>query len=235
MILEIQFPTFLFLRLFKTTRNGKWSLKKMDNPRFVDEEEIPLVQDEDYDDYNTPNASRVDDTSFIEPAATEATSTLRLNQKVKQDKLAALYRHFVTGNLDLINLHRFKLTTGPKKGATNFEFYNSDRWVPVTKQTVEFFALKTLRHRFSGVNTMKKFLGINRTPPALERLLSPASKLKSELPTDLEMESITPIELSSLVEDIFLLKHEKHHKIPTLICENFLVLTRSYKAYSVNS
>ena len=82
---------------------------------------------------------------------------------------------------------------------------------------------------------MKKFLGIDRTPPALERLLSPASKLKSELPTDLQMESISPIELSSLLEDIFLLKHEKHHKIPTLICENFLVLRRLYKAYSVNS
>ena len=26
----------------------------MDNPRFVGEETIPLVQDEDYDDYNTP-------------------------------------------------------------------------------------------------------------------------------------------------------------------------------------
>ena len=26
----------------------------MDNPRFVDEEPIRLVQDEDYDDYNTP-------------------------------------------------------------------------------------------------------------------------------------------------------------------------------------
>ena len=31
--------------------------------------------------------------SFTEPGTTEATSTLRLNQKVKRDKLAALYRH----------------------------------------------------------------------------------------------------------------------------------------------
>ena len=30
---------------------------KMDNPRFIDEEDIPLIQDEDYDDYNTLNAS----------------------------------------------------------------------------------------------------------------------------------------------------------------------------------
>ena len=57
----------------------------MDNPRFVNEEEMPLVQDENYDNYGTPNTSRVDETSFIEPDATETTSTLRLNQKVKRD------------------------------------------------------------------------------------------------------------------------------------------------------
>ena len=106
----------------------------MDNPRFVDEETIPLVQDEDYDSYGTPNTSRVDETSFTEPDTTEATSTLRLKQKLKRDKLAALYRHLnVTGNLDLINLDRFKLTKDQKKGTTIFEFYNGDRWVPLTK------------------------------------------------------------------------------------------------------
>ena len=93
----------------------------MDYPRFVDEETIPLVQDEDYDDYNTPNTSRIDETSFMEPDGSEATSTLRLNQRVKRDKLAALYRHLnVTGNLDLIDLDRFKLTKDRKKGATIF-------------------------------------------------------------------------------------------------------------------
>ena len=56
--------------------------------------------------------------------------------------------------------------------------------------------------RFGGVNTMKKFLGIDRMPPSLERSLSAASKLKSELPTDLEIESISLEEVSSLVEDI---------------------------------
>ena len=42
----------------------------MDNPRFVDYE--------DYDDWNTPNTSRVDEISFTEPDTTEATLTLRL-------------------------------------------------------------------------------------------------------------------------------------------------------------
>ena len=41
----------LFLRLFKTTKKWKvYTKNKMDNPRFVDEETVPLVQDEDYDD-----------------------------------------------------------------------------------------------------------------------------------------------------------------------------------------
>ena len=75
----------------------------MDNPRLVDDENIPLVQDEDidYDDCNTPDMSILQETTFTDPDTTETTSTLRLRQKVKQDKLAALYRHLnVTGDPD---------------------------------------------------------------------------------------------------------------------------------------
>ena len=87
--------------------------------------------------------------------------TLRLRQKVKRDKLSALYRHLnVTGNPDLIDLDRFRLTKDPKKGVTIFECYNVDTWVPLTKQTGEFFG---------GVNAMKIFLSIDKTPPSLER------------------------------------------------------------------
>ena len=83
-----------------------------------------------------------------------------------------MYRRLnVTGNIDLINLDWFKLTTDPKKMATIFEFYNCDRWAPLTKQTGEFFAPETLRYRFDGVNQMKNFLGVDKTPPALERSL----------------------------------------------------------------
>ena len=60
----------------------------MDNLAF--EEDIPLLHqdEEDYDDYNTPDTSRVE-TSFIEHDTTEPTLTLRLRQKVKRDKLSA--------------------------------------------------------------------------------------------------------------------------------------------------
>ena len=60
---------------------------------------------------------------------------------------------------------------------------------------------------------MKKFLGVDRTPPAIERSLSAASKLKSELPIDLEMGSIPLEELSSLVEDIHVKTREASQNI----------------------
>ena len=55
----------------------------MNNPKFIDEETIPLVhQDEDYDDYNTPNTSRILET-FTEPDTTEATIDLIIKTKSK--------------------------------------------------------------------------------------------------------------------------------------------------------
>ena len=83
---------------------------KMDNPRFVDEETIPLVHNEDYEYYNTLDTSRVDKTSFTEPDATEATSTLQLRPKVKQDKITPLHRHLnVAGDPGLADIHRFMI------------------------------------------------------------------------------------------------------------------------------
>ena len=82
----------------------------MDNPRFLDEETILLVQDEDYDDYKSPDTSRVDETSFTESDTTKAISTLQLRQKVKRDKIAALYSQLnVTGDPDLADIDRFMI------------------------------------------------------------------------------------------------------------------------------
>ena len=88
----------------------------MDNPGFVDKETIPLVQDKDYHDYNTPDANKIDNKSFTEPDATEATSTLQLRQKVKQDKITALYRNLnVTDNLGLADIDQFMMKKNPPK------------------------------------------------------------------------------------------------------------------------
>ena len=48
---------------------------------------------------------------------------------------------------------------------------------------------------------MKNFLGIG-TPPLLKRSLKAATKLKGELPTNLEIEDISLKDLSSLAADI---------------------------------
>ena len=165
----------------------------MDNITFVDEEDIPMIhqdeEDDDYGNYRTPETSRIE-TSFIEPTdATEVTSTPRLRQKLKQDKINALYRHLnVTADIDLINLYRSRLTKDQKKGVTIFEFNDcNDRWVSLTKQAAELLAAKTLKDSFGGVNAMKDFLGIDKTLPVLERSVKAATKLKTELPTDLQM------------------------------------------------
>ena len=163
-----------------------------------------INQDEDYeDDYRTPG--RVDETSFIEPDATEATATLRLRQKLKRDKSVSLYRYLdVTGDPGLSDLDRFMIRKNSKTGNTESLFLNGNKhWQSLTnKRTGSFLAPKTLRETFGGLNIMKSVLGLDKTPPALEISISAASKLKSELPTDLQMESIPLNVLSSLAEDI---------------------------------
>ena len=90
----------------------------MDNLTFADEENIPLVHqdEEDYEDYNAP--SRIDETSFTLPdTQEEATSTLRLRQKLKRDKIVSLYRYLdVTGNPGLADLDRFTIKKNSKAG-----------------------------------------------------------------------------------------------------------------------
>ena len=90
----------------------------------------------------------------------------------------------------MIDLDQFRLTKDPTKGVTIFEFYNGDRWVPLTKQTGNFLTVKTLRDRLGQLNTIKSFLGIDKTPSALKRSFKAATKLSRELLTGIEMESI---------------------------------------------
>ena len=66
----------------------------------------------------------------------------------------------------------------------------------------EILAAKTLREKFGGLNIMKSVLSLDQTPLSLERLINATSKLKAELPTDLQMESISLKDLSSLTEEI---------------------------------
>ena len=128
LIFEIQFPVLLFLRLFKTTKIWKVVTKnKMDNPRFIDEEDISLIHqdDDDYDDYNTSDSSRVEETSFIEPDTTEATLTLQLRQKLKRDKITSLYRDLnVTGDPGLADIDRLMIKKKNQNQSTLNYFFS---------------------------------------------------------------------------------------------------------------
>ena len=185
-----------------TTKN------KMDNLAFVDEEDIPLVHQED-DDYYRTDASRIDETSFTVPdTQEEATSLLR--QKVKRDKITALYRYLDrTGNPDLIDLDRFMIKKNSKTGSTDLLFLDgNDQWQSLTNRRTGEFLAATLKEKFDGLNIMKSVLSLDETPPSLERSLKAATKLKSELPTDLEMENVPLKDLSSLAGEIHVKKRE---------------------------
>ena len=67
---------------------------------------------------------------------------------------------------------------------------------------------------------MKSVLSLDHTTSALERLISAASKLKADLPTDLQIENITLKELSSLTGEI-ILKLDKRCNEPALTCGSF--------------
>ena len=63
---------------------GLGTKNKIDNPIFVDEENIPLIhRDKDYDDYNIPKTSKVEEISSTEPETEETTSTFTIKAKSK--------------------------------------------------------------------------------------------------------------------------------------------------------
>ena len=108
----------------KNTKN------KMENPTFLDEENIPLInQDEDYDNYSTlgTTPSRVDEASFTVPDASEATLTLRSRQKRKRIKIVSLYRYLdVTGDPGLADLDRFTIKENSKTGNIELLFFDGN-------------------------------------------------------------------------------------------------------------
>ena len=113
----------------------------MDNLMFVDEEDIPLVlqDDEDCDNYNAPDTSWVE-TSFIEHDTTEPTSTLR--QKVKRDKLTAVYRYVdVTGDIDLIDIDQLMIKKIPKQATLTcfFSMVMNNGNLPLINVLVTFY------------------------------------------------------------------------------------------------
>ena len=175
----------------------------MDNPGYdvdIEMDDVDIAPEDDGDVYNTPNTTRVDE----EETSITPTSTLRLKQQVLRNKLGVLYHHLVAkGILDLVNLDRFKMKTNSKTGITDLLWYNGENWVSLTnQQTGEFLAVSTLITKFGGLTPIKNFLNLGRTPPAIDRSVKAANLLKSEIPTQTDIETIPLLDLSSVVEDL---------------------------------
>ena len=93
----------------------------MDNLTFVDEENIPMVhQDDDYDDYRQGRDIPVPDTA-------ETTSTPRLKEKLKRHKFVSLCRYLdVTENPGLAGLDQFTIKKNSKTGDTELLFFDGN-------------------------------------------------------------------------------------------------------------
>ena len=175
----------------------------MDNPAYdvdIEMDDVDIAPEDDGDVYNTPNTTRVDE----EETLITPTSTLRLKQQVLRNKLDALYHDLgAKGSLDFVNLDRFKMKTNSKTGITDLLWYNGENWVSLTNQrTGEFLTVGTLKTKFGGLTPMKKFLNLEQTPPSIDRSIKAANLLKSEIPTQTDIETIPLFDLSSVVEDL---------------------------------
>ena len=97
-----------------------------------------------------------------------------------------------------------------------FFVHGNNHWQSLTnKRTGEFLSAKTMREKFGGLNIMKSVLSLEETPSALERSLKASTKLRRELPTDLEMETI-PLGNFLPWLSMFMLRRERHRRIPAL-------------------
>ena len=93
------------------------------------EEDIQMThQDDDYDDYKIPDTSRIDERSFTVPDTTEVTSTLRLRQKLKQDKIVSVYRYLdVIGDPGLADVDQFIIKKNSKTGNIELLFLDGNK------------------------------------------------------------------------------------------------------------
>ena len=131
-----------------------------DNLVFVDEEDIPLFDVDNYDDdsrYDTPDTSRIKETLF-----TTEQPVVRLRQRLLRDHIIDLCRYLEVdpGNMDLVNPDLFKVKKS-KSGAVELRIFNGKTWVSLTnKQTGKFLAKSTLQNTFGSVERMKRILSI---------------------------------------------------------------------------
>ena len=179
----------------------------MEDFSHIDEESFPLInreeQNEDYDNVDPPQER---ETSFSTPNSSSSAYTTPLSSKtatvmsreITRQKIASLYRHLgVEGDVG-VNIDRFRTQRNDKLGFTILEFDKTGRgdWINLTnKRTGEFLMVSSLKTVFGGRVAMQNMLGLETTPPGIEKSISSARQLLDITPTDLEMESMSNKEI----------------------------------------
>ena len=181
----------------------------MENPTFIDDENIPLINSHDDEDAPyTPMQSEggtTEETSFSTPSReTPGSKIIPLSNELKRQKIYALHQELgVTGNVNLAELDRFRLNRNEKTGNAELKFFNGQDWVLLTnKRTGEFLVKTSIERLMGGVNVMKNMLGLDETPSRLERSRTAARKLASIIPTDLQMDNISMEDLSRTITTV---------------------------------
>ena len=181
----------------------------MENPTFIDDENIPLINShEDEDAPYTPMQSEGDtteETSFSTPSReTPGSKIIPLSNELKRQKIQALHKELgITGDVNLAELDRFQLNLNEKTRNSELKFFNGQDWILLTnKHTGGFLAEGSLIRKMGGANAMKNMLGLDTTPSQSERSKTAARKLASIIPTDLQMDNISMEDLSRTITTV---------------------------------
>ena len=173
----------------------------MENSAFVHDENILLVHDEaiEWVGYETPITSRIDGIISKTPGTRDKETTSNLWQKLKHDKLAALYWHLIVkDDSDIARKDPFRVTTDKKEAVVLTMVINGIFWKKIGRS----LAASSLNRNFADVNVMKSFVGNDETLSVKERSFKAATKLNRELRADIEMENMYLRSLLSLAKDI---------------------------------
>ena len=156
----------------------------MIEPSFIDEESIPLMQRGGYN-----NDAYIDDfeSTFTDPQD-EAQDHL---EEQKSKRINALERVFQV-EIPSEEKSKFRLVND----VLQYE-KSPGEYTNVTKSNGEFLAESTLRSRL-GAHLAQRLLGIETPKAAKNRIKS----ILKDLPTEIEMEDITPRRLDDVLRDV---------------------------------
>ena len=167
--------------------------------------------DDDDDDLPHTTMQNGDIPSTSYPTKTSSGGTLgSVEGATKRLKIEQLYKFLdVEGDADTIDIDKFKVERDTKTNRTMLYFLKDGSEVRLTKKKGEFKAPTEISRIMGGLAAMKGMLGLDETPPLLEKSIQEAARsreaardLNKTIPTDLELDSIPLEDLNGRIHDV---------------------------------